>query len=590
MILSILVILLAGGIAYFHVVQGLFTATVSAICAAFAVLIAFGYYENVAERLLGGVAADYAHALVLVGLFAGSYIILRVIFDLAVPGNIRAPLYLEKGGAAVMGLVAGVMAMGVWATAAQLLPFGPSIGGVTRFELVTREGVALPRSGRQAGNFDVRDEMADDVFDPAKAAGLWVPVDSMLINFVSKQSSRGALAGARSFESVHPDFQTEMFGQRLGIQVGARRVASGTGGTNPVRVTGIYRLQSVSQIQGEMTEIKDRKLASKIDLSPNEMFVIVRVAVDDSAADATDRKFRFSLGSIRLVANGQQAYPVGTLEDGGVLFSSKMDDFLVKQAGKSFDVVFRLPTNDPPDTSLFSADKTRLADGAFIEIKRMGRAELSAPIGGRPTIEDAVGLQWKPPVLAKKPGAPLPAGDDSPLEDIKAALSEVLFTPINVGSGERNATGVTFNGGSASIRERTLSSFNFDGSRSITVMSQGDAKISQLATPDGTRLVQITAGPRGDDLWKWSDLSKFELTDSSGAKHKPLGAWAKVAVGTSTHLVGKYDFSRGVSDVDKVDGDPTEVTLLFAVKPGVTLQTLRFAGKPVGGRLSLQVQ
>src|SRR6188768_3377248 len=126
MIFPILVLILVGVIAYFHYVEGLFSTMISAFCAVLAAVIAFSYHETIIFTLLKGKVANYAHAMVLVALFALTYLILRVIFDKAVPGNVRFPLYVDRVGGAVMGIIAGVFATGILAIAAASLPFDQS--------------------------------------------------------------------------------------------------------------------------------------------------------------------------------------------------------------------------------------------------------------------------------------------------------------------------------------------------------------------------------------------------------------------------------------------------------------------------------
>src|SRR5690242_163612 len=105
MLFSIIVILIILAVAYFQYAQGFFSATLSAVCAVFAALIAFSFYEPLVNTVLQGKMADQSHSLALVVLFALSYVILRVIFDKAVPGNIAVPLLVDKVGAGLMGVV-----------------------------------------------------------------------------------------------------------------------------------------------------------------------------------------------------------------------------------------------------------------------------------------------------------------------------------------------------------------------------------------------------------------------------------------------------------------------------------------------------
>src|SRR5258708_17823784 len=115
MVLSIIIILFIGVIAFFHYVQGFFSATISAMITILAAVIAVSYHENVVNLLLKGKMADVAHAMVLCMIFAVVYFGLRLIFDAAVPGNVRTPSTVDKVGAGLMGLVSGFFATGIFA-------------------------------------------------------------------------------------------------------------------------------------------------------------------------------------------------------------------------------------------------------------------------------------------------------------------------------------------------------------------------------------------------------------------------------------------------------------------------------------------
>src|SRR5688500_3182203 len=127
MLFSIIIIVLLGLIAYFHFAQGLFAATVSAVCAGIAALMAFSYHETINARYTGGAMASYGNAVMLCGLFALIYLVLRLLIDNMMPGNVRYPVLMDRIGAAVMGVVAGFFATAIVAIAAQELPFGPTI-------------------------------------------------------------------------------------------------------------------------------------------------------------------------------------------------------------------------------------------------------------------------------------------------------------------------------------------------------------------------------------------------------------------------------------------------------------------------------
>src|SRR5438309_315702 len=133
MIFASLILIVLGAIVFIHYIQGLFSATISAILSVIAAVFAFSYHESLVP-LFGGKAADYSSGICLLVLFGLIYILPRLAFDAAIPGNLRLPNALDKAGAAVMGLIAGIFATGILAIAASEMPFTANIAGFTRFE------------------------------------------------------------------------------------------------------------------------------------------------------------------------------------------------------------------------------------------------------------------------------------------------------------------------------------------------------------------------------------------------------------------------------------------------------------------------
>src|SRR5687768_10319007 len=109
----ILMAVIVVAVAFFHYTQGFFTATISAILAIFAAVLAVSYHETVVETFLGGAMADSAHGAVVLVMFAVIYLILRMTFDQLIPGGLAMPALTNKIGGAAMGVVAGVFAAGV---------------------------------------------------------------------------------------------------------------------------------------------------------------------------------------------------------------------------------------------------------------------------------------------------------------------------------------------------------------------------------------------------------------------------------------------------------------------------------------------
>src|SRR5258706_2472964 len=149
MIFSLFVIVFVGIIAYWHYLQGFFSAAISAILAIIAALVAVGFQEEIVS-MVAGKMNDQANAIALVVLFAITYGLLRVIFDKAIPGNVRFPVLLDRVGAPIMGVIAGLFAVGIVAIAAQTLPFGPSIAGYQRYPINFDKQIIIHQSGKQS--------------------------------------------------------------------------------------------------------------------------------------------------------------------------------------------------------------------------------------------------------------------------------------------------------------------------------------------------------------------------------------------------------------------------------------------------------
>src|SRR5687767_13214829 len=160
MIFSIALILVVGAIAFFHYLQGFFSATISAIVAVIAAVLALAWHEWAVETFLGGRFADHIHGLMLVIFFAVIYLVIRLLFDKMVPGNVRVSAALDKLGGGAMGLVAGLFAAGILAVAAQQLPFTPSIATYSRYE--TRDREVMVPTGQRRLDTKVDDELVGE--------------------------------------------------------------------------------------------------------------------------------------------------------------------------------------------------------------------------------------------------------------------------------------------------------------------------------------------------------------------------------------------------------------------------------------------
>ena len=444
MFFSILVILFIGIIAFFHYVQGFFSATISAIITVLAAALALGYHETVVNLLLKGKMADQAHGIVLCILFAATYIVLRVIFDAAIPGNVRTPSTVDKIGAGLMGLVAGIFCTGIFAIGVQMLPFDPSISFMdySRFKTAGKRQQIVDMKGQGKDSF-VYEEMAGNSFQDANKQSLWIPADDLVLNTVYHLSDGGSLAGSKPLASVHPDYLEELFGERLGIQVGAKRVTLNLNGDVGVDLGGLFTwpaakpgdpvripcfdgvLKDMRNDYQPMFPLKPPAGADpkgppyveggEVTVGGDQRVLIVRIKVKPIDADEADQIFRFSMGSIHLVGKGSDGkfkdfFPIGELTQGKAVILDKPDDFLFTKEDGGFDAVFIV------DASIFGGDQNeiKLKPETSISIKRFAVLDLSGEtVNPQPTFDPSIAVirpiiltERLVPELAKLPAAP----------------------------------------------------------------------------------------------------------------------------------------------------------------------------------------
>jgi hypothetical protein len=429
MIFSLMILVLFAAIVYFHYLQGLFTAALSAIVAAFAAILAVSYHETVALTLFGGRYPELLPGVALVAIFAVVYLVMRVALDKWVPGNVMFPLWVERIGAGAMGAVAACFATGTLAIAAQALPFGPSIAGYSRYAVQDRPDITIPgRNSYDKGvDGEISDEMTQDSFESNGASHLVLPVDDLTLAMVySLSSDGGSLSGGAPLAYVHPDYLQELFAGRVGIQSGGKRVIVNTPTQPLVDVPLALKLESAAQVDSEVSPIRSRGLPAKLTPGEGQMLLVLRVSFDDLAAPDSDRKTRLGPASVRLVGvheddgrvSWRNYYPIGTLGFDGRVYANKVDDFLILDTGKTAaDLVYMVDSADVVAPSDASGRTDIIKSGVFLEAKRYGRVELAMK-----RIETAykpaknVGVMYKrgiapdPPAEPAQPRPGAPAG------------------------------------------------------------------------------------------------------------------------------------------------------------------------------------
>ena len=416
MLLATIVIVLLAGITYYHYIQGGFTSAISAVSALIAMLVAFGYYESVLVLFPAGRVADFGAAMLLMAIYGVTYLVLRLLFDALVPGNIRLPLWVDRGFAVFFGLIAAVMGTGVFAVGAQLLPFGPTVGMHARYAVQDRQ-VTVPRDAlaqsRNDLDYQVRDQLVADELKPGAGSGLLFPVDDMVLSIVS-QASANAFASTNSFSTNHPDLLTEAFANRLGPDVGGKRVIVNTETEKAVAVAasgGLFILDAVpASGDTEIKKLRPNEKLLTLTKDSNKKIVVVRVRFSDSAADP-DGYVRVTPSAAPLMLAGEPEYPIGAMTAKGEIALFRIDDQMVismKDQFRSADLVYYVRAGALDKV----APKGKFgANSAYLQLKLFGRIDLSnrqADENWTPNAESRV-LVKKASQMPPPPTPPVPA-------------------------------------------------------------------------------------------------------------------------------------------------------------------------------------
>jgi hypothetical protein len=611
MTFSILILIFLGAVAFFHYIQGFFSATLSAILTVFAAVIAFSYHESLAPYLVGKMP-DYAAPICLLALFGISYLIMRIPFDKAIPGTLRLPLMVDKVGAVVMGLIAGVFATGIMAIAAAEMPFGADIAGFTRFDTEATRDVKVETKGKSFYSKTYSELMTDKAGEfGADSHGVSIaPVDNAVVSFILKLSSEtGSLQNGKPLESVHPDFLTETFGQRLGIEPTASRVAINLGAIQMVKVLGLYDIDStIPKTDDDNVHKAPITLAPPL---PGTKLVAVRVMFSQQASDS-DTNVRFSTGSVRLMLHDPSSsaeepyrnyFPVGTMEGTGRLMLAKLDDYLFCKQGNGADFVFSLPKA--------LIDKG-IPDGSFLEVKRNARVDVGgkkvepsltpnadvavirkelvmhpeqnggAPLGNTPapTAAQANGTA-KPTTPAASTGAK-PAATALTVDTIAASNA----VPVNISlppGADNNALLSAPGGGTAKLERGKLKNINMDAS--TLELKTGD-KMTEFAVPAGQVMIQVKVVPVGSpgDAWAFAtDPEQYEIVDSTAKHYPPNGIVAVYRGLTGERVKMGYIDTKSIGGAAAPAGAeaPSQVFILYNVPTNTTITDFDDHGQKV---------
>lgn len=274
MFLIVVVTVLVLGIAFFQVIQGLYSALIMAILSVLCAVVALSFYETVGQMLYPNLPA-HADAISLVALFVLPLLGLRLLADRFLGRNVVMGVWVDRVAGGVIGLVAGIVMMGILTLAVQMLPLGASVFGYQPF---------------------------DDTLQRTQRLKPFCP-DELTLD-LAQTIAAGSLGGGQTLADRHDNLLLELYCARN--QVAQRRKIderntvherAGRVDTVPgaISVEGVHPLRALPDIA--IGKLNDPLMNPETE--PNA--IVVRVRVDPSAREAIDNWWRLPATHFRLV-------------------------------------------------------------------------------------------------------------------------------------------------------------------------------------------------------------------------------------------------------------------------------------------------
>ena len=160
---NLVLIVMAGFIAYWLANQGFFSALLHLVCVIVAGAIAFAVWEPVVTGFLlkGGGFDNYAWGIVLVGVFVVVLFILRMVMDRIAPANVGIPHWANLVFGGGVGAAAGILTVGIFIIGAGHVQSSNKLLGGFR---------GWARDGNRGGQIVQRDK-------------LWIPFHTLTAEF-----------------------------------------------------------------------------------------------------------------------------------------------------------------------------------------------------------------------------------------------------------------------------------------------------------------------------------------------------------------------------------------------------------------------
>jgi hypothetical protein len=347
---AIIIIVILLTLAHFYLKCSMMTSFSTMLASIFAMIIAFTYYEKLAELFVSrGYGVNWAHFGCFVLAFVLGFALMRALADLLVGANIDLGKQVKTAASVVCGLFTGVIISGSLLVALGMLPM-------------------------QGKVFYTR-------FDPEKPITLSNPqkpvlnVDGFVVGFY-KWISAGSLSSGKSFGVLHADFLSQIHLNKLKVGDNVLTIGSRKALTLPLGKT--------------KKPVRTMELPDKGKVTVVRMGILAK-SIPDGGANNGSGQILFYPAQIRMIAKkagstnlqgaGKALWPIGFLDTEGRLTGSDLekvetpDTKGLKDRTVWLDAVFQLPPG---------------YEGVLLQFKQNAVVQLPESVASSEEIEQAL--------------------------------------------------------------------------------------------------------------------------------------------------------------------------------------------------------
>jgi len=593
MILNIFALLSVLGITFMHSMFGLFSGIINVFCSITALAVAFGFAEPLNDWVTSTIQlhSAYTEPFALILLFVVTLVVLRLLTDTLLRGNVRVPMYLDWGGGAVCGFINAQIIVGVMATGFMMLPFG---------------GRVMMYSAEERAEDDELDPLTQRV--KFESNSLWLHSDAFAIGLFNLLSN-GSLRGSEQLENVYPDYAQWAFWsgntvQHSSLTAPLRDEKGGDGFKNGLRVDRWWKLDPSVRFASETTRYRRQNPTRDnaepsyapfdFQAQPGHRLIGARLLLTKASADRGDKTtpfHRFRSTMIRIV--GDRVAPDGSHEphhyvpqviggaDSRIGTHLRVTDIdsnfsIPGSADTPVDVYFEVPDDFEP---------------RFVEYRRHARAALTAAT-----------LTETPPTdrLTAAGGATDQRGRQ------RSGPASFIDTVIRGATGDNDRLPFLFSkdrlvsNSNVDLRGNLFMSGRLSGDREALMAAGGDASIERFLIPEGKRIFQLQTRPKqaaslpGQVLnFVGSVTNAYYLVDDTGDTYILAGYYALIQRDGREYIElfftpdpeaegfnGMLRFSDDTRR-DLRNQDDAILGLLFVVPPGKSFDKIKAGGSMV---------